>query len=247
MKRLASLDGLMTRKLATLALAFGLLLSGQIAHAGRVYTSSAPTTIEYAEFTPLDDEETLTYGEDSDVTDESYAPKSFLGRYGPFYVMGADTVQMVGVVDARTPSQFKAMVTAHPGLKTLVLKEVPGTEDDDANLALARLVRKQGMETRVPADGSVRSGGVELFLAGTKRLAEPGAELGVHSWQDEDGREAKDYPANAPIHLAYINYYKEMGFSPEKAQDFYAFTNKSPFSDIHYMSRDEIAQYQLTN
>lgn len=232
------------RSLLSIAAMF-FLASSQQAAAERVFTTSE--TIEYASFLPGDDDELLTYGDDSIDAVEALTPKNALASYGPFHVTGADTAKMVGVVDVGTPAQFRKMLAAHPGIRKLVLQEVPGTEDDDANLALARMVRKQGMETIVPQDGSVRSGGVELFIAGLKRTAEPGAEFGVHSWQDDEGREAKDYPAGAPIHMAYLNFYREMGFTPEKAQDFYAFTNRSPFDSIHYMTRDEIARYQLTN
>src|SRR3546814_10235953 len=63
--------------------------------------------------------------------------------------------------------------------------DCPGSLDEEANLALARAIRRAGMETVVPAGGSVRSGAVELWLAGTVRRAAPDAEFGVHSWADE--------------------------------------------------------------
>jgi hypothetical protein len=80
--------------------------------------------------------------------------------------------------------------------------ECPGTEDDRANLRLGRMIHARGISTHVPAGGSVRSGGVELFLAGVSHRADPEAEFAVHSWADEDGLEAKDYPANAPENRA---------------------------------------------
>ena len=222
-----------------------LLLVGQPASAERIYTVTE--TIAYSDLTPGDDEDLLTFADGEDSDDAALAPKSALGRFGPFYVTDDKTAQMVGIVDAATPADFRKLVGAHPGIKTLILKECPGTEDDDANLELARMVRKAGLTTIVPKDGSVRSGGVELFLAGVKRVAEPGAEFGVHSWQDDEGREAKDYPPGAPIHMAYLNYYRDMGMTPEQAKAFYDFTNAKPFSSIHYMNRDEITKFALAN
>src|SRR3546814_6504196 len=61
-----------------------------------------------------------------------------------------------------------------------------------SKLILARAIRRAGMETVVPAGGSIRSGAVELWLAGVTRRAAPDAEFGVHSWADEYGREAND-------------------------------------------------------
>jgi hypothetical protein len=215
-----------------------MLFLGQAAHAERLYPSSAATL----SYDTSDDEEALTYSDDEDLT-----PKGALARFGPFFVTDAKTVTMVGEVDRATPAQFRRLLASYPGVKTLNLVECPGTEDDEANLALARMVHGAGMDTRVPATGSVRSGGVELFLAGLHRIAEPGAEFGVHSWQDDQGREAKDYPADAPEHREYLSFYQEMGMAPDAAKAFYAFTNAQPFSNIHYMTGSEIERFHLTN
>lgn len=168
-----------------------------------------------------------------------------LAQYGPFRVVDAATAEMAGDVDSDTPARFTAMLRAHPGLKTLRMIDCPGSVDDAANLALSRQVRRAGLATHVPAGGSVRSGAVELFLAGTTRTAEYGAEFGVHSWRDEDGREARDYPASDPVHREYLNYYREMGMDDARAREFYAFTNRASFDDVHYMSAAELAKFGL--
>src|SRR3546814_14361618 len=81
------------------------------------------------------------------------------------------------------------MRAAFPGLRRLEMVDCPGSLDEEANLILARAIRRAGMETVVPAGGSIRSGAVELWLAGVTRRAAPDAALGVHSWADESGRE----------------------------------------------------------
>ena len=113
-------------------------------------------------------------------------------RFGPFSVINGQTARMAGDVDGRTPRQFAAMLAAHPGIKRLEMLDCPGSLDEAANLILARAIRRAGMETVVPSGGSVRSGAVELWLAGAVRRAAPDAEFGVHSWIDEEGREAND-------------------------------------------------------
>ncbi len=165
--------------------------------------------------------------------------------YGPFRVLDGITVEMDGVVDGHTPVAFAAMLRAHPGIKTLRLIECPGTEDDTANFKLAAMVRRAGIATHVPSNGSIRSGGVELFLAGVTRRADPGAELGVHSWQDSDGLEAKDVSADDPVHRRYIDYYISMGMTPERAAAFYAFTNATPSNDVYYMSEADMLRFGL--
>jgi hypothetical protein len=153
---------------------------------------------------------------------------------------------MEGLITSSTPAAFAALLAQHPGIKTLVMHDCPGSEDDDANLALARMVRKAGIDTVLPADGSIRSGAVELFLAGKRRSAAAGAEIGVHSWIDEDGHQATDFPANAPVHNAYIRYYVDMGMDAAKAHAFYDFTNHAaPATSVHYMTRAEVEKFGL--
>lgn len=196
----------------------------------------------------LDDE---ALAEDADfAATRRYAPAAALATlghakasYGPFSVIDSATVRMAGDVTAATPRQFAAMLAAYPGLKRLEMVDCPGSLDEEANLILARAIRRAGLETVVPSGGSVRSGAVELWLAGTIRRAAPDAEFGVHSWADEYGREANDYPANDPVHAEYLGYYREMGLNDAKAREFYALTNSTPFEDVRYLTRDDMARF----
>lgn len=166
-----------------------------------------------------------------------------IAAFGPFRVLDATRAALVDVTDSHSPAQFEAMLRAFPGISLIEMIDCPGTEDDRANLKLGRMVRARGMATFVPAGGSVRSGGVELFLAGSRRIADPAAEFAVHSWADEDGREARDYPADAPENRAYLDYYREMGMTPAQAQAFYAMTNSVPFSQAKWLSGAEMGRW----
>ena len=157
-----------------------------------------------------------------------------IASYGPFRVLDERRAALIDVTDGRSPGQFAAMLRDHPGIAVIDMIECPGTEDDLANLALGRMIRQQGISTHVPEGGSVRSGGVELFLAGAHRFADPGAEFAVHSWQDDGGREASDYAASAPENRRYLHYYQEMGMSPIEAEAFYAMTNSAPFDSAKW-------------
>ena len=108
---------------------------------------------------------------------------------------------------------------------------------------LGRMIRRAGLATHVPADGSVRSGAVELFLAGARRTADPGAEFAVHAWQDVDGKEPSDYAASDPVNQAYLAYYREMGLDDEQARRFYAMTNSVPHDGALWLSEAELAAY----
>lgn len=154
--------------------------------------------------------------------------------YGPFRVMDARHAALVDVTNALTPAQFTAMLRDHPGITTIEMIDCPGTEDDLANLQLGRMIRERGIATDVPAGGSVRSGGVELFLAGARRSADATAEFAVHSWKDDTGLEPKDYAASSPENQRYLSYYRQMGMSPIEAEAFYAMTNAAPFESARW-------------
>lgn len=163
-------------------------------------------------------------------------------QYGPFRVVG-DRVELIGETDAMSPSWFARVLADNPGLARLDMIECPGTLDDRANLQLGRMIRKAGLATHVPAHGSVRSGAVELFLAGIERSMEPGAEFAVHSWRDEYGREADDFSLDAPENRVYLDYYADMGMSPEQSRTFYAMTNSVPHHRARWMEAGEMGQW----
>lgn len=164
-----------------------------------------------------------------------------LAAYGPFRVLDSSRAALVDGTDADSPAQFERMLRDYPAIGVIEMIECPGTEDDLANLRLGRMIRDRGIATHVPAGGSVRSGGVELFLAGARRYAEPGAEFAVHSWIDEEGLEPDDYSADAPVNRRYILYYEQMGMSPVEARAFYAMTNSVPFESARWLGVKEMA------
>jgi hypothetical protein len=151
--------------------------------------------------------------------------------FGPFTVLDRGRAALVGTTDAASPDAFRAMLQAHPEITSLVFLECPGTYNDRANLELGRLIRAAGLAAVVPAGGSVRSGAVELVLAGTRLEIEDGAEFAVHAWEDQEGYEAHDYAPDSIEHRKYLAYYREMGMSETMAAAFYAMTNSSGFDD----------------
>lgn len=163
-----------------------------------------------------------------------------LAQYGPFVVTGATTASMIGPTDQASPAYFDAMLRDFPQLARLDMVEAPGTSHDIANLQVGRRIREAGIATHVPNGGSVRSGAVELFLAGATRTMEEGAQFAVHSWLDNHGREADDFAANHPAHRLYLDYYVEMGMSEEQARGFYAMTNSVPHSSALWLNASDM-------
>ncbi len=185
---------------------------------------------------------------DYEVVDDGPAPATAaLQFFGPFAVINATTAELNGETDSDTPALFRRMLATFPGIKRINMIECAGTVDDEANLDVARMIRRAGIDTHVPATGSVRSGGVELFMAGLHRSHDHGAEFGVHSWEDDEGHQAKDVPANDPVNREYVAYYQSVGLPAETARAFYAFTNATPFNQIHYMTENELARFRITD
>ena len=207
----------------------------------------------YEEY-PADDylyAENLDYGAtQSDGESAGRAITSFrantpnaLAAFGPFRVVEPTRAVLVGTTDAATPAQFAALLQTYPQLRTLDLVEAPGTENDRANLVVGRMIREAGLTTRVPRGGSVRSGAVELFLAGVRREVEDGAQFAVHSWRDNHGHEPSDFAADAPENRTYLDYYREMGMSEGGARSFYAMTNAVPNARARWLDASEMRRW----
>ena len=172
---------------------------------------------------------------------QAQAERAAIAAYGPFRVLDAHTAALVGTTDSYSPREFAALLRAYPQIEVLDFVESPGTADDLANMALGRMIRAAGITTRAATGGSVRSGGVELFVAGARMEIAPGAEFAVHGWLDERGLGADDHPMGAPEHRRYLDYYAEMGMAAQQASAFYAMTNSVPFEDARWLTGAEMA------
>ena len=155
------------------------------------------------------------------------------------------TVYMNGVIGADTLAVMQTLFSTYPQIKTLVMQNVPGSMDDDINLLASMEIRNRGINTHIPADGMVASGGTDMFLAGVKRTIATGAKIGVHSWDDGSGKVALDYPREHQAHVIYLDYYNAIGITT----DFYWYTlEAAPAESNHWMTAEEMVLYGvLTN
>ena len=156
------------------------------------------------------------------------APAAPLRAFGPFVVIDSRTAAVMGTTNSDSPDDFKRMRAAFPQISALTFIDATGTINDLANLEVGRMIRAAGIATHVPAHGSVRSGAVELFLAGKQRTMEPGARFAVHAWRDERGRGPHDFAPEDPVNRLYTAYYEDMGMSAQDARAFYDMTNTAP-------------------
>jgi hypothetical protein len=154
---------------------------------------------------------------------------------------------VVGGTAADSLIHFERMMQAFPRLERLNFVDAPGTVNDVVNLELGRRIRARGLSTHIPANGSARSGAVELFLAGTQRTMEPGALFAVHSWLDTFGRGPSDFAADDPVNRLYVDYYVDMGMSEADARAFYAMTNSVPHSSALWFGPEQMNHWLRRN
>ena len=155
--------------------------------------------------------------------------------------VGKDTIYMKGIIYSNTLDDIQQAFEANPKITTLVMEDVPGSIDDVVNLVASQEIRKHNINTYIPENGMVASGGTDMFLAGKKRAVHPTAKLGVHSWSGGD-QVALDFPRDHDEHKKYLAYYTEMNIP----LDFYWYTlEAAPADDIHWMTIEEIEKYSI--
>ena len=224
-----------------------------------VGTYSDSVTFRETTISPNGTTETITTYEESYIYQDTVTryipedafnaqPSKSLATYGSFRVVNKNRAEMIGTTDSYSMERFNRMIAQHPNIKQIDMLDVAGTVDDEVNLELARKINAMGIATHIPKNGSVRSGGVELFLAGKRRSAHPSANFAVHSWRDEDGLEPNDFPKNHPVHRSYIDYYRDIaGMSEKQAADFYWMTNSAPHDDLIDLTTEDIQRYTPLN
>lgn len=170
---------------------------------------------------------------------------SFNSRPAAFSVTGT-TALMSGLIVADTPTVLSDLIAEHPEVDTIVLINVVGSLDTEATFVAGRMLRQHGLNTHVPTNGVIASGGTDLFISGTLRTIEFGAQIGVHSWEtDGDNGQpiiGRDLPDDHPFHQFFINYYREMGLP----DTFYRFAIRAAGpKSIHWMTQTELRQFGL--
>lgn len=130
--------------------------------------------------------------------------------------------------------------------------QIDGSMDDDINMYTGLIIHDHEINTVVTPDGSVFSGGTDLFAAGKTRTLQRAREvddiaslnqIGVHSWGEGD-KTAKDFPYTDESHRKQATYFNEvMG---DKGIDFYMFTlDSAPFDGEYWVTKADSDKYDL--
>lgn len=163
-----------------------------------------------------------------------------------FMVMGNQAI-MTGVIDGTAPAKVQALIANNPAVTEIVLRDCPGSADDDSNIVAAKMVRAAGLNTRVEAGRFIASGAVDFFLAGVQRVADPASQVLVHTWVDGNGTLGRDLPMSDCAHALFIQYYTDIGLADPSG--FYFFTlqfgNAPDGQPLHDMTAPERAMFGI--
>ncbi len=89
------------------------------------------------------------------------------------------TLSLTGSIDPGSAERFAAEIAARGEYVSVVLLDSPGGSVDDA-LAMGRLIRENGLSTKVANGGLCASSCPIIFASGAERLAGRDAAIGVH-------------------------------------------------------------------
>ncbi len=163
--------------------------------------------------------------------------------------------EVQGAIVDTSLQDFEKMIAQYPKLKTLNLIDVPGSDvsgdvQTDTALDLGRAIYQKNINTHLVDEGFVASGGTDLLASGKHVSVGSNPSIGVHAWDggfegnpNGSAWEIKN-DENHIEHQKYLRYYEDIGFSKQKAKDFYFFTIRAAKpSGIHNMTIVEINQY----
>lgn len=182
------------------------------------------------------------------VTGEETAVAASMGLgvgTSTFEIDGSDAI-IRGALGSRTLAQIEYLIAEHPEVERLVLQSIDGSVNDEVNVVTVARIREAGLNTHVPADGEIYSGGVDLFAGGVERTAEPGATIGVHAWCcGPDGESAHLIPVDDPAHDHQTSLFRSL-LGDEGGDRFYFFTlQAAPFDGIEVMTPLEWEAFDL--
>ena len=152
-----------------------------------------------------------------------------------------------GIIDGSTPERFKEAMILNPLTEMLVLKNIAGSINDEANYEFGRAVNISKLNTHIPAKGMVASGGTDLFMAGIERTIEDGACVGVHSWswthKSAEDRDGSNLSRTNLAHDKFLKYFDEIGVD----RSFYWFTLEAAGAkSMYWMTVADIKKYKIT-
>jgi len=161
------------------------------------------------------------------------------------FKVDGSTAYVNGGTNSGSLFTFRQFLNDNPQIDSLILQNMPGTQDATTNLKIARLIRDRGLSVHLERRSFIASGAVDWFLAGKGRTMECGARIGVHSWSVR----GDNFGIYSPDNLGWDDYRKhhetflsDMGIDPA----FYVFTREAaPATSLHILTPEDIKRFNL--
>lgn len=174
------------------------------------------------------------------------------GKDPVIFEVNENVATMSGVMDSTIVDLLEQLLDDNPQVDTILMSDVPGTIDFKATLKASYLVREHCLTTVIPNNGYVASGGVYFFLAGCERYVGKFSAIGIHTWRTYTLDEAQDkrvlvsgmeLEKTDPAHDDYLDFHHDMDIDEE----FYWLIVDTPFEDVHFLTSEEIEEYEIAS
>ncbi|MCI4662897.1 MAG: hypothetical protein MRY63_13885 [Neomegalonema sp.] len=151
-------------------------------------------------------------------------------------------LHIMGTLNERSYGEITGAIRNNPDIDTVVLHRVSGTIDADTNFRTALFIQERGLDVFLPSNARVASGATHIICAGRERIAEYGAQIGVHSWSAVGVPNAADLDRDSSAHRSHVEFFSQT----ECGERFFWFSqDAAPAQDIHWMSEDEMRDYRV--
>ena len=166
--------------------------------------------------------------------------------YGQYELQADNSVTLTGSINANSETDLKDLLSDHTDVSKLVILSCTATQLAEETINTATLIRDNNLHTHLDENATISRGGLDIFLAGTKRTKDEGAQIGVGAWRDASGNIATDFEFGDSVHTPYLNFYVDMGINYSLASDFYYFSIQAAGPDEVFILTDELIEnYKL--
>ncbi len=145
-------------------------------------------------------------------------------QFGIFMVLEDQrAVQMEGDITNTALKDFNNLLKNYPNIELIKMKNVPGSSDDDTNLALSKKIHQKAIKIHLMDGAEIASGGVDFFLAGAERtkgkILKSVYMLGVEKATNR--RSTIQLGTNSTYSI--LDYYEAIGMSKKTGRRFLLF------------------------
>ena len=135
------------------------------------------------------------------------------------------------------PHAISGLQRDFPHVCVLVLKDVMLGHNTDAIFEAMQMINDAGMATVLESDSVVALSGVNVFMAGKKRLVMAGAKIGISNFRTDR------HSANPDVIKSMRDFLKQSDIRDVFCDLMYS----NNYKTMHWLDNDEIHHYKINN